>query len=265
MNDIGQGLALTEALEGSLQGHHQVHNYQLKVDSKVFNNAAASMISELALIDTCGSRVIERDIRLFNSILNAMNISDSKYFDNSATITTSVIEKKTWQWRKEIDSHITNLSRLRNASTVLLLIHVIIKAYYTPIKSADENTLWFAARGNTISKKESKWLLKADAEFNEDGMPTERGACKYTAKFIFAPCIKETVKALTLQWNRLYGSCEMYKLGIIDHKKTFYHKIKQLKSCRSTLVEIASNILRGYHQIVTNNPNRQFMQDVFDE
>ena len=96
-------------------------------------------------------------------------------------------------------------------------------------------------QGHKGSKKKSKAKCKRDYAktlwdmlfgientLDENGEPTSHGGKKFLAKFGYIPLVADgNVRAITRNYNRIYGSAGVWQMTIIDDKKQYFYKIDQ--------------------------------------
>ena len=226
-----------------------VHQYNVQRKSKLLNGAHYRMVADLEMCDTLGNRLLGDELYLFTNILQEIIVANEDYAGTRKISDRDTLDHKTWIWRHRIDKQTINLLRLRSSSTALINIGSIIGEYLS-IDGLETN-LWFGTKVGA-QPRIARWILQADLNFDEQGLPTELGAGKFTAKFLFAPVVITAKKeAILWQWQRMYGICSHLRMSVWDEQKTFYHKIHQWNSFFKTIIRIAVICQSGMKSSIT--------------
>lgn len=226
-----------------------VHQYKVQRNSKFLNGSHYRMAGDLEMCDTLGIQLLGDEFNLFTQIVQKIIVANEEYAGARKITDKKELNIKTWIWRHKIDKHSINLLRLRSSSTALICIPSILNEYLLFDKA--ETTLWFADKSR-VSTRVSRWVLTADSDFDEQGLPTQLGAGKFTAKFGFAPVVlTETKESILWQWQRMYSICLQLRQCVWDEQKSYFYKICQWNSFFKTIIRISVMCTSGMKASVT--------------
>ena len=229
-----------------------VHTYGVSAQGDSLNGIDYKLLTDMEMIDTLACDIFKRQLNNYKSILEKFNDANQKYIQNQIAIDRNEIERKTHDWRIKIDEYIHDLRRIRVYYTSLLLIDCMLRQYY----HNNDETLWFVAK-HGIHSKIARWVLKADAEFDESGLPLSNGAGKFASKFGFYPVIVPSISAAIFwQWNSQWNVLNMMQLAIVDPNKKYFHKMTQWIFYFKMLINIVHSMIEAWDATVLNNNTR---------
>lgn len=175
----------------------KILSFRVDRNSTILNGAHYKMLADLEMSDSMNADIIVKDLDNVTLLLRNLIDVSNNYVGNRKTEDTNKLKTKTWIWRRKIDEIINNMQHLRTTSSVIICLPAIIEEYYR--HDTKDGILWFAVRHN-VDRKIERWLLQADAVFDENGFPTSRGAGKFIAKFGFSPVILAS-KVVSVIWQ----------------------------------------------------------------
>ena len=233
-----QYIALYNALNKSLKQHYQVHTYSTLRDVPGLNGSGYSMLVDLEMLDTLGSKLMIRQLQQYNKAVSQIIPCHVKLLDPNRYDDPKLI----FQWQHEISTIVHRLQRMHIEITLLIFSEASIRKYYKP---PDNKSLWFALNDPKYVKVK-KWLMQVEQTFDEDGIPTSEGANKFLSKLGFIPVVSsDSYKGICLNFEYQWYLWELMRFGTYESKKKSIHKLPQLISFCQSIVGVTTNMIKN--------------------